>query len=100
MRCLKLDAAHRGDDRMDIDDPEHLRMRAAEMRARAGKAVHPEIKRALSFIADDYDLLAKRAEQRFPVLARPKGDDQPAIDDQKVPPNATQDATVSEFPLE
>ena len=88
-----------------IDDPEHLRMRAAEMRARADKAVHPEIKQGLSRIADDYDVLAKRAEQRLAVFAKlAEGNDQSAIDsaveDQKVSPRATQDATASEFPLE
>jgi hypothetical protein len=48
-----------------IDDPEHLRMRAAEMRARADKAIYPEIKQGLSRIAEDYHLLARRAEQRL-----------------------------------
>ena len=53
-----------------MDDPEHLRLRAAEMRDRADKAVFPETKQGLSRIADDYDLLATRAEQRSRALAK------------------------------
>jgi hypothetical protein len=52
------------------DDPEHLRMRAAEMRERAERAVFPETKQGLLRIADDFDVLATRAEQRLAMLAR------------------------------
>ena len=48
-----------------IDDPEQLRARAADMRARAERAQFPETKQGLLRIADDYDVLAKRAEQRI-----------------------------------
>jgi len=51
-----------------IDDPEHLRRRAAEMRDRADRAVFTETKQGLSRIADDYDLLATRAEQRMGLI--------------------------------
>jgi hypothetical protein len=52
-----------------IDDPEHLRLRAADMRRRADNAVYPETKQGLLRIADDYDVLAIRAERRLAVLA-------------------------------
>jgi hypothetical protein len=62
-----------------IDDPEHLRLRAAEVRGRAEKAIYPETRQALLRIAGDYDALAKRAEQRLARLARlAEGDDQHA----------------------
>ena len=48
-----------------VDDPQSLRLRAADWQARADRAVMPEIKQALSRIADDYEVLAKRAEQRI-----------------------------------
>ncbi|MBX9841068.1 MAG: hypothetical protein K2Z80_04585 [Xanthobacteraceae bacterium] len=51
-----------------IDDPESLRARAADMRDRAEKAQFPETKKGLLRIADDYDVLAKRAEQRIAWL--------------------------------
>jgi hypothetical protein len=51
-----------------IDDPERLRMRAADMRARADNAVHAEIKQGLLRIAGDFDVLATRAEQRLAML--------------------------------
>lgn len=54
-----------------IDDPEHLRIRAAEMRRRADDASFPETKKGLSRIADDYDLLATRAEQRLAAATKP-----------------------------
>jgi hypothetical protein len=87
-----------------IDDPEHLRMRAAERRGRADKAVYPETKQGLLRIADDYELLARRAEQRTAVLSRQaKGPVEAAADlavGEKIAPEAAQDTTVSEFPLE
>lgn len=48
-----------------IDDPEHLRVRAADLRARADRALFPETKQGLLRIAEDYEVLAKRAEQRI-----------------------------------
>ena len=46
-----------------IDDPEQLRARAADMRARAERAQFPETKQGLLRIAGDYVELAKRAER-------------------------------------
>jgi len=48
-----------------IDDPEQLRARAADMRARAERAQFPETKQGLLRIADDYVELAKRADARI-----------------------------------
>jgi hypothetical protein len=53
-----------------IDDPEALRLRGAEMRQRAEKAVLPEIRQGLFRIAADYDMLATRAERRLVMLAK------------------------------
>jgi hypothetical protein len=86
------------------DDPEYLRMRAAEMRARADRAAFPETKQGLSRIADDFDLLANRAEQRAAVNSRlanrpdePESADS-VVSDEKVSPEATEDATINELP--
>ena len=49
---------------LTIEKPEYLRMRAADMRGRADRAVWPETKRGLLRIADDFEVLANRAEQR------------------------------------
>ena len=71
-----------------IDDPERMRNRAAEMRARAEKAVLPETRRGLLRIAEDFDVLAARAEQRLAVLRKraeqPEGRtiDDPSLDRQ------------------
>ena len=56
-----------------IDDPGNLRARAANMRSRADKALFPETKQGLLRIAADYDVLAKRAEQRNVWLAKGQG---------------------------
>ena len=48
-----------------IDDPELLRLRAAEMRSRADLAIYSETKQSLLRIADDFDVLAERAEKRM-----------------------------------
>ena len=48
-----------------IDDPDHLRLLAADMRARAEKALFPETKAGLLRYAGDYDVLVTRAEQRI-----------------------------------
>jgi hypothetical protein len=62
-----------------IDNPEHLRLRAADMRGRADKAMYPETKQGLLRIAGDYDVLAARAEQRLAGLRKlAHGDDRPA----------------------
>jgi hypothetical protein len=61
-----------------IDDPEYLRLRAAEMRSRAAEAVYPETGQSLLRIAADCDLLAVRAEQRTAAMARLTGLARPA----------------------
>ena len=45
-------------------DPGHWRKRGAEMRALADEANNPESKRMMLRLAEDYDELAKRAEER------------------------------------
>ncbi|WP_068023761.1 hypothetical protein [Rhodoplanes sp. Z2-YC6860] len=52
------------------DDPQHYLLRAADMRSRAEKAEAPATKEGLLRIAQDFELLAKRAEQRIAALAR------------------------------
>jgi hypothetical protein len=47
-----------------IDSPKHWRNRAKEKRALAGKVDDPKTKRALLEVADGYDRLAQRAEER------------------------------------
>jgi len=58
-----------------IDNPEHLRLRAADMRGRADRAMYPETKQGLLRIAGDYDVLAARAEQRIAGLRKLAQDD-------------------------
>jgi hypothetical protein len=53
-----------------IDNPEHLRLRAADMRGRADRAMYPETKQGLLRIAGDYDVLAARAEARLAGLRK------------------------------
>ena len=52
------------------DDPQHYLLRAADMRNRAEQAEAPATKDGLLRIAQDFELLAKRAEQRLAALAR------------------------------
>jgi hypothetical protein len=47
-----------------INDPEHWRQRAAQMRALAEDVPDEQAKKTMLRIAKDYDLLAQRAEQR------------------------------------
>lgn len=47
-----------------VDDPEYWRGRAATARAMADLMRHPESKRAMLEIANGYEQLARRAEQR------------------------------------
>jgi hypothetical protein len=48
-----------------INDPEHWRKRAEEARAVADDITDPDSRRMMLGIADDYEKLAKRAEQRL-----------------------------------
>ena len=55
------------------DEPQHYRMRAADMRTRAERAEAPATKDGLQRIARDFDLLAQRAEERLAAMARLSG---------------------------
>ena len=48
-----------------INDPKHWRERAEEARVHAEQMNDPESKKAVLRIAEDYEKLAKRAEQRI-----------------------------------
>lgn len=60
------------------DDPEHYRMRASEMRERAERADLPAAKAGLQRIAEDFDLLATRAESRMATIAKLAGSQAPS----------------------
>jgi hypothetical protein len=51
--------------KVPINDPKHWRDRAEEARTVADGLTHPDSKRRLLRIADDYDVLAKHAEKRL-----------------------------------
>jgi hypothetical protein len=48
-----------------LKDPNYWRRRAQEARTVAGQLDDPEAKLSMQLIAEDYDLLASRAEQRL-----------------------------------
>jgi hypothetical protein len=48
-----------------INDPKHWRERAEEARVHAEQITDPESKQAMLRIAEDYEKLAKRAEERL-----------------------------------
>jgi hypothetical protein len=50
--------------RFPVDDPNHWRARAAEMRALADTMVNVETIAIMTRLADDYDKLADRAESK------------------------------------
>ena len=47
-----------------LDDPKHWRDRAEKVRSLADGMNDPETRRRLASVADDYEKLAKRAEER------------------------------------
>jgi hypothetical protein len=55
-----------------INDPKHWRDRAAEMRSLAAQTADGDSKRAMVRIAEDYDTLAQRAEERSAGLPHSK----------------------------
>jgi len=48
-----------------FNDPKHWRERAEEARAHAGQMTDPEAKRMMLGIAEDYEKLARRAQDRL-----------------------------------
>ena len=48
-----------------FDDPKHWRERAEEARARVEQMIDRDAKEAMLRIAEDYEKLAKRAEERL-----------------------------------
>jgi hypothetical protein len=64
-----------------IDNPEHWRTRAAEVRRAANDALNDKSRMNLMSLAEDYERLAKLAERR--IKANPEKDqpDKPARSD-------------------
>ena len=56
-------------DKSPINDPKHWRERAQEARVHAEQIADPESKKMMLKIAEDYEKLAQRAEQRCGVSA-------------------------------
>jgi hypothetical protein len=52
--------------KIPINDPKHWRERAEEARAVADAMTDEKTKKMMLRIADDYETLARRAEQRLP----------------------------------
>ena len=55
-----------------LNDPQHWRDRADQMRALASESSDPESRTIMLRVANDYDLLARRAERRAQGLAQSK----------------------------
>jgi hypothetical protein len=60
-----------------INDPKHWRERAEEMRTLAEALVDEQSKQTMFRIAEDYDRLADRAQQRADGSTIPLGKQQP-----------------------
>ena len=54
------------------NDPQHWRDRADEMRSQASETSDPESRTIMLRLANDYELLAKRAERRAKDFAQDK----------------------------
>jgi hypothetical protein len=55
-----------------LNDPQHWRDRADQMRALASESSDPESRTIMLRVANDYDLLARRAERRAQGVAQSK----------------------------
>jgi DNA-binding ferritin-like protein len=55
-----------------FNDPKHWRERAEEARARAEQMTDRDARQMMLGIAEDYEKLAKRAEERFKSLPQSK----------------------------
>jgi hypothetical protein len=55
-----------------LNDPQHWRDRADQMRALASESSDPESRTIMLRVANDYELLARRAERRAQGLAQSK----------------------------
>ena len=53
-----------------LNDPQHWRDRADQMRALASESSDPESRTIMLRVANDYDLLARRAERRAQGLSQ------------------------------
>lgn len=53
-----------------LNDPQHWRDRADQMRALASESSDPESRTIMLRVANDYELLARRAERRAQGLAQ------------------------------
>jgi hypothetical protein len=52
-----------------VNDPQHWRDRADQMRAQASETADPESRTIMLRLANDFELLARRAERRAKDLA-------------------------------
>lgn len=55
-----------------LNDPQHWRDRADQMRALASETSDPESRTIMLRLANDYELLARRAERRAKSLPQSK----------------------------